>query len=262
MIAFHRLLWIFAALWYCATGDVWLVADEPFRIRVLCYNIHHGRGNDQNVDLERIAQVIRNSQADVVALQEVDQATARTNRVDQTATLAKLTGLNGKFIKQIEYEGGEYGQAVLTRWTLGSANTYWLPGMPERERRIACAIEIRAQQHEFTFITTHLHHANSTFREQQAQEINRLFQEKSGPAILCGDLNAEPHHATLDVLKQRWTLAQAETNHWSFPSDKPTKQLDYVLYRPKESFRFVESQVINEPMASDHRPLLVILELL
>ncbi len=59
-------------------------------------------GNDQQVDLERIATVIRKSQADVIAPQEVDNRTERTGRVDQTATLARRTGMNGKFIKQID----------------------------------------------------------------------------------------------------------------------------------------------------------------
>jgi endonuclease/exonuclease/phosphatase family metal-dependent hydrolase len=234
---------------------------EPKQIRVLCYNIHHGRGNDQQVDLERIASVIRKSKADVIALQEVDNQTERTGRVDQTAALARLTGLNGKFLKQIDYEGGGYGQAILSKWTLGDAAIHWLPGSPERERRIAGSIKVESPDHSFTFISTHLHHANSAFREHQAQEINRIFQNTVGPAILCGDMNAEPDHETIRYLRNDWILAQSTTTLLTFLADKPTRQLDYVFFRPKSSYRLVESHVLDEPMASDHRPLVVTLEL-
>lgn len=75
----------------CAT------AGEVRSLRVLSYNLHHGEGTDGRVDLERIARVIRDSRADLVALQEIDLNTTRTGRVNQAAEYVRLTGLHGKF---------------------------------------------------------------------------------------------------------------------------------------------------------------------
>jgi len=106
-------------------------------LRILSYNIHHGRGTDGVVDLERIAGVIRGCAADVVMLQEVDDRTDRTGRIDQTSELARLTGLHAEFGRQIDYQGGRYGQAILCRTPLEEPRVHVLPGDPDRETRIA-----------------------------------------------------------------------------------------------------------------------------
>src|SRR5215207_8498273 len=77
-------------------------------LRVLSYNIHHAEGTDGKLDLARIAGVIRAAEPDLVAVQEVDRDTTRTNKVDQTAELAKLTKLHGEFAKAIDLQGGGY----------------------------------------------------------------------------------------------------------------------------------------------------------
>jgi endonuclease/exonuclease/phosphatase family metal-dependent hydrolase len=181
-------------------------------LRVLTYNIHHGRGTDQQVDLLRIAGVIRAQKPDLVALQEVDQKTRRTSGVDQTAALAKLTGLHGEFLHQIDFEGGRYGQAVLSRFPLSDATVHWLPGTPDRERRIAGSVSVRLDDtRTLRFVTTHLHHNNADFREQQAVELNRLFVGclSQTITILAGVLNAVPNSPPLQQLNQHWTSVTA-----------------------------------------------------
>src|SRR3990172_3828554 len=86
-------------------------AAEPLRVRVLTYNIHHGEGTDGRIDLARIAAVIQRLAPDVVALQEVDKLTSRSEGVDQAAELGRLTKLHAAFGKAMDYAGGEYGQA-------------------------------------------------------------------------------------------------------------------------------------------------------
>lgn len=228
-------------------------------LRVLCYNIHHGRGMDNQVDLERIAAVIRRAQPDLVALQEVDNKTLRTGRVDQTHELARLTGLHGKFVKQIDYEGGEYGQAILSKPSLSDVKVHWLPGTPAREQRITGVVEVSVAGKPLSFATTHLHHANATFRVQQTDELNRLFVGSSHPVLLAGDLNAEPASEPLTNLARHWRLAQSAPELKTFPADRPTKQIDYVLFSPKDAFETVSAEVIDEPLASDHCPLFVVL---
>ena len=67
---------------------------SPAVFRVMTYNIHHGEGLDGKVDLQRIAELIKREQADIVALQEVDKGVQRTARRDLPAELAALTGLS------------------------------------------------------------------------------------------------------------------------------------------------------------------------
>ena len=73
-------------------------------LRVLSYNIHHGEGVDESLDLERIARVIRSVEPDLVALQEVDKGTERTNRVAQAGELSRLCGMQVVFGRNIEFE--------------------------------------------------------------------------------------------------------------------------------------------------------------
>lgn len=227
-------------------------------LRVLSYNIHHGEGTDGRVDLPRIARVIRAADPDLVALQEVDDRTKRTGGVDQTAELARLTGLYGAFGKAIDYQGGGYGQAVLSRLPLAGGTVHTLPGEPDREQRIAFAVNVTALGRELTFATTHLHHQSDPLRRRQAAKLNEVFAG-SGPTVLAGDLNADPDSEPLALLARHWSVVGGP-NLLTFPAGNPMKQIDYVLHRPAAGLRTAGAWVIDEPVASDHRPLLAVLE--
>jgi endonuclease/exonuclease/phosphatase family metal-dependent hydrolase len=235
------------------------VPDAKPTVRVLSYNIHHGEGTDGKLDLPRLAKAIRAADPDVVALQEVDDKTKRTKGVDQTAELARLTGLHGAFGKAIDFEGGGYGQAVLGRVPLGKGVVHTLPGEPDREQRIAFAVPLKLDGHEFTFATTHLHHQSDDFRQKQAAKLTEVFADSKTPVIVAGDLNADPGSKPLGILTPNWTVTTGE-ELFTFPAAKPTKQIDYVLFRPQEAFKVVGVKVIAEAVASDHRPLLAVLE--
>ena len=101
--------------------------------------------------------------------------------MDQTTRPAELTGLHGQFCKQLDYEGGEYGQAVLSRFPVSLPSIHWLPGKPDRERRIAAEVTVGVGGLKLAFVTTHLHHANKEIRLQQAHAINELFADRKGP---------------------------------------------------------------------------------
>lgn len=230
---------------------------EKPTVRVLCYNVHHGEGTDGKVDLARVARVIRDADPDLVALQEVDNKTKRTGGVDQTAEYARLTGLHAAFGKAINYEGGEYGQAVLSRVPMTAPAVHQLPGEPDREQRIAFAVRVTLGGRELTFATTHLHHISEPFRQRQAAKLNDLFGADDRPMILAGDLNATPDSKPLEILKAKWAVAGTPTP--TYPSVKAAKQLDYVLSRPA-ALGAVSFRVIDEPLASDHRPVLAVFE--
>lgn len=233
---------------------------EKRTLRVLCYNIHHGRGTDDKVDLPRLAKVIGSVDADVVALQEVDNKTKRTGGVDQTAELARLTELNGLFGRQIDFQGGTYGQAVLSRFAISGSNIHVLPGEPDRETRIAFETRMDIYGKDHAFVSTHLHHQSQEFRVRQAEKIVEVFGNVGVPVIVAGDLNAYPNSEPLKVFKKEWGSATGGKAIATFPAPKPVNQIDYILFKPKGSFSVQQVKVLDEPVASDHRPILAVLE--
>jgi len=238
-------------------------AEEPLRLRVLTYNIHHGAGTDGRLDLERIAEVIKRQRPDVVALQEVDNGTRRTGGVDQAAELGRLTKMHAAFGKAMDYDGGEYGEAVLSRVRPAAVTNHALPRAGGGEPRAALAVRLPLGEDgpEHVFVGTHLDHLSADARQVQARLlVERLAKDADAPVILAGDLNAEPDSDVMKTLFEHWADAAAESPKPTSPSAKPSVRIDYVLYRPAAAWRVVEVQVIDEPVASDHCPVLAVLE--
>jgi endonuclease/exonuclease/phosphatase family metal-dependent hydrolase len=257
-----RRAWLLAIL-ACAASFTSGRAAEPVRVRVLTYNIQHGAGTDGKIDLARTAAVIKRLTPDLVALQEVDKATTRSRGVDQAAELGKLTGMHVAFGKAMDFAGGQYGEAILSRYPLSEVQVHNLPFTPGCEPRCAIAARVRLGKDgpEFVFAGTHLEHAKAPVRLCQAQKLNPALAAKNTlPTILAGDFNDVPDSPALKVLHSHWTDATSGQPDPTWPSDQPRLKIDYVFSRPVDGWRVVEKQVINESVASDHRPLLVVLE--
>ena len=113
---------------------------------------------------------------DLVALQEVDVKTRRTGQVDQPARYADLTGLHVAFGKAMDYDGGQYGNAVLSRWPIRTARSHALPTAEGHEPR--CVLEVTVQPDTgpaVTFLSTHLDHKDGQVRLRQADRIAALL---------------------------------------------------------------------------------------
>ena len=87
-------------------------------VRVLTYNIFHGENMNGGSNLKRVAAIIDSLRIDIVALQEVDKNTNRANGLDLIAELETLTDMNGIFGKAMDYDDGEYGEGILSRYPL------------------------------------------------------------------------------------------------------------------------------------------------
>ncbi len=245
-----------------------LCAEEPpVRVSVLTYNIHHGEGTDQRFDLERLAAVIKSAEPDLVALQEVDRSTDRSSGVDQIAKLSELTGLKGAFGEALELGGGGYGLAILSRWPLLETKVHRLPADGGIEQRIAFVARVRAGGEagpDLDFIVTHLdHQSDATHRMRQVEKIRELFPTGAAarPMLLAGDMNATPNSAVMKTLLTDWTDTAAGTEFFTIPAAKPRRRIDYIMVRPADRWRTIETRAIEEPVASDHRPVLSVLEL-
>jgi endonuclease/exonuclease/phosphatase family metal-dependent hydrolase len=229
---------------------------------VLTYNIHHGEGIDAKLDLARIAGVIKSAEPDLVALQEVDLKTERTKMVDQPAELARLTGMQVVFGGNLRFQGGDYGNAVLTRLPIKAHTNHALPSLDEGEPRGVLIAEVELPGGTTVLLlATHLdHRRDEAERLASAKAINELsLKTPDRPAILAGDLNATPDSAVLMRVLEQWTNPAVKPLP-TIPVGQPERQIDYVLFRPAARWKAIETTVLNEAVASDHRPLLSIVE--
>ena len=232
-------------------------------MKVMSYNIHHGVGMDERLDLDRIGALFDKHAPDLVALQEVDCKIPRSGNVDQAAELGRITNMTAHFGVAMPLQGGEYGNAVLSRFPVVRVENHALPHSEDREPRTALACwVVPAPGLELAFASTHLDYLEDpTDRLLQAREIDRWLSNRSEPAILVGDFNAPWDDASLRSLAGQW-LDTAEGHHEpSFPADAPTIRIDHVLAAPPRHWRVKDIQVIEETLASDHRPVLATLEL-
>ena len=237
--------------------------DSSRIVRVLTYNILHGKTLKGDFDLDLIAKVISDAKPDLVALQEVDYQTNRARKYDLVTELGWRTKMAPLFARAMPYDGGEYGEGILSKYTFLTSKNHPLPYTEGKEPRAAAEIQVKIKSGDvIRFVGSHLDHERDPHnRFIQAQELNRVLTQDDLPSILVGDLNETPDQKGMQLLFQKWERS-FKTDEPTFPSDKPIKKIDYILYRPADRWRVLETKVINEQVASDHRPVLVVLELL
>jgi endonuclease/exonuclease/phosphatase family metal-dependent hydrolase len=192
-----------------------LVALAPAcstQLRVMTWNIHHGRGLDGKVDLDRIAAVIRDSGARIVALQEVDVGTQRTDRRNLAQELAERCGMRAVFHKNIDFQGGEYGNAVLTDLPIVDHDNRHYRMLRPHEQRGLLRVQVRFAGRSLQFFNTHIDYRPADDeRVSNLAEIHALLDADAGntPWILCGDFNDTPgsrtHRAATERFIDSWT---------------------------------------------------------
>ena len=238
--------------------------DQNLRLRILSYNIHHAEGVDGKLDVPRIAQVILSVDPDLVALQEVDKNTIRTGKVNQDIELSRLTKMNCVFGSNITFQGGQYGNAILSKFPIIKNKNFLLPNVDSGEQRGLLQSRIQISNKEnVLFFSTHLDHRRSdTERLASAKAINQIISlDNKSPAILAGDFNDVPDSPTLKELGKVWLRTNKKILR-TIPASKPSRQIDYIFVQPKERWKIIESQVLDEDTASDHRAIFSIIELI
>ena len=225
-------------------------------LRVVAYNIHHGEGMDEVLDLERIAALINDLEPDLVALQEVDREVERTGFVDQAAVLAELTGMTHAFGQFMPYQGGDYGMAVLSRWPIVAATNHRLPDGDEPRSALGVRVRSPVSDRELEFVGIHLYRTAEE-RLAQARELAQVYADQDVPVILAGDFNSLPESEVIAFLAESWSFIDKGEDRLTFPSTGPEREIDFVALNPGPAFRIVAQRLIDEAVVSDHRPLFV-----
>lgn len=246
------------------SGCASAASTGPKTLRVLTYNIHHGEGLDGKVDLIRISELITNLQADIVCLNEVDKGVTRTKGRDLTSELAALTRMTGIFSNNYHYQGGEYGNAILSRYpVIGATNTHFKMLRPGEQRGILQA-RIDFGGREVVFMATHIdYRPDNTERLMNVDEIFGLLPRYAGKTVIvAGDFNDTPGKAVHMKMKERFRDAWEEAGKgdgFTIPVKKANKRIDYI-WLEKSAALTVKEITVPYTEASDHLPLFSVLE--
>ena len=233
------------------TFSVQIDGKNTKELKLMTYNIRHGRGLDHKVDLKRIGQLINDSQADLVGLNEVDIRHIRSGMTNQIKDLAKLTEMESYFGPTLSYGIGQYGNGLLTRLPIINLETDKLPHFNTNEDRGIIRLTTLLNERKVQILVTHLG-LNPVERERQLDYLYQKIREIEDPLVLMGDFNT---HWTADVMENfiEKTGLKMHSTASTFPSQEPEMKLDYIL--TSEEWKVVEEVTPIESKASDHIPL-------
>ena len=229
---------------------------------VATYNIRHGVGMDGKLNLSRTLKTIEGLNADIIALQEVDQLATRSGQVDQVAWLASRMNMYSAFGAFMDFQGGQYGLAILSRYPIHSSEEWRLTD--GNEPRVALAANVILPDGQvFTAVAVHFDWvSDDAFRFTQASETARLLKQLATPWIVFGDFNDTPGSRTMDQFYSIGSGIRPPTGDlFSFPADLPEIEIDSIIAGPPQQWIVNEGTVIEDSATSDHRPVTAILRL-
>jgi len=226
------------------------------RLRIASYNVHRAIGRDKRTDPQRILDVVREIDADVIALQEVE---AHDDGEDMLAWLARETGFHAIAGTTLQRHDGHYGNGLLTRCPVKRKRLCDL-SWRGREPRGAISADLDCGGHDVRIVATHLG-LRPAERRDQVQQLLHLFKEHPHErSVLIGDLNewflwGRPLRRLHRHFKQTPALA-------TFPSNLPVFALDRIWTHPHAMLRRLEVHKTKlARAASDHLPLVATLDL-
>ena len=220
----------------------------------MSYNIHHGEGMDGIIDIDRIAKIISTENPDLVALQEVDKFCTRSGKRDMAAELGELLGMEHIFGKAMDFQGGEYGLAVLSKLPIKESKLHFLPEGDEPRRALEVTIRVGDYPDPISFISIHNSWTGEEIRVKQVTELLKSLGERDHPVVLAGDFNARRDHDSMKLLGDAgWKILRSRLEGMP-DSTLSESQIDFFVIRNLPVIS-VESVVIDETIASDHRPI-------
>lgn len=241
-----------------------LTAQGTRNLRVMTYNIHHAnppsKKESGEIDLDAIVNVIRNENPDLVALQEVEVNTGRSGGVNQAKEIAERLGMKAFFGKAIDYDGGSYGVAILSRYSINDPIVIPLPedADPKAEDRVLTTASVALPGGMIIrFGSTHLDVRSEGNRNQQVKMINEITSKENKPFIIAGDFNSLPESMAIAELDKVFTRTCITDCEPTIPADKPNRTIDFIAFTTGSPFKVVSQKVIQERYASDHLPVVV-----
>jgi endonuclease/exonuclease/phosphatase family metal-dependent hydrolase len=246
------LLILIVVLLVAACEPTNIVTRNECELVLMSYNVRNGKGMDNKRNLNRTAAVIRAAQPDVVALQEIDSVTRRSEGNDVAAVLGRKCSMYHTFSKAIDYDGGGYGVALLSREKPVAVQRFALPGREEARTLLYVEFE------QYAVVSTHL---SLTAEDRMASlaVIDSVVTMCAKPIYIAGDWNATPGSAFGRALGEKMQYL-TDTKACTFPADSPDRVIDYIVAPHAQAVEVLRREVVNEPMASDHRPIIAVVK--
>lgn len=238
-------------------------------IKIMTYNIQSGNNLEKDRDVRHAAATIQAENPDILALNEVQHETELC--ADGRCQAEKLAQMLGypyfRFGRAIDFMGGQYGNAVLSRFPILESQVFPVPSISPEEAEgctwvedrchLRCVVNVEGK--EIVVLTAH-YGLNPPELRNAVAETARLVQDETHPLIFMGDLNAHPDNPQLKPLFDRLSdTADAGTGSLlTFPSDSPEEKIDYIFQRGFET----ETAYVPVSTNSDHRPFVAVLKIL
>ncbi|MFW5793697.1 MAG: endonuclease/exonuclease/phosphatase family protein [Bacteroidota bacterium] len=221
----------------------------------MSYNIHHGHDTDNNDKLNEMAKLIKKSDADIVGLQEVDSICFRSGQIDQAKKLAEFTGMHFEFVRHFAFDGGAYGMALLSKYPISDVQNHRLPATGNQKTVAFLTAEVHVSTTLSLLVgVAHLDYRNANSRLRQANLILDIYKNNTDPAVLMGDINAEPGSKETSLLLDYFIDTQPDVLN-TFPAEKPVKKIDYIFIDKTLKTKIIKREVLNATY-SDHLPIL------
>jgi endonuclease/exonuclease/phosphatase family metal-dependent hydrolase len=177
--------------------------------------------------------------------------------------LGRLTGMYYYFGIAMPYDGGGYGEGLLSRLPVLSVRTIALPARAGKEPRAAIeALISLGGNKQFKLVGTHLDHTkDETDRIAQARHLQDLLEKETLPFLVAGDLNAQPTEATMGIFKSFTHWPDKDKLQFTCPSSKPDMKIDYILLSNNHPWKCSRFEVLPEKLISDHLPVKAVFSL-
>ena len=199
-------------------------------VRVVTWNVQHARRADTGEpDPLALAAECMALEADVIALQEVDRATARVRGADLLEIVSDATGLVPVDGPAVEFQGGTYGNALLVRSEPSTPIVVELPRPWRAEPRVVVSCRVD----DLVLGCCHLGLGRGEAARQLGAVLNAL--PHGGPAVLLGDLNLGPPSVSAVLTRARRRRGRSSTCRRPIPADEPAQAIDHVLVRGVEA---------------------------
>jgi endonuclease/exonuclease/phosphatase family metal-dependent hydrolase len=241
----------------CVTGTqpAMTATVYPKRLLVMTYNIEGGvellKGAGH---IEDIAKMINEAKPDIVAINEIHRKTWQSRFHDQVARLQQLTHMNGVFGRSYSELGGSFGNAVLTRGAIVSADVHNLPCAGEP--RSLLATRIRIDHATIDFYVAHVAawaSLSSSIRAKQLECVASHVRTSPYPRILAGDFNAPPEAKEIARFRELSTTLQMCGNDIGPTQKIMNQRIDYIF--ADLGWQVRQARVLDGG-PSDHRPVI------
>lgn len=260
------------------------VANKVYRqkrphIKIATYNIGKNDAAGNVTDFTALNQAVKNINADIITVVEVDNKTARSKKVDQLKEIANANHLHYAFGKALDFDGGEYGLGVLSRYPIEHSQVVKLPsGQAEQRATLMAQVKVPGFDSPVVVMAAHLDwQKDPAVRLMQARYLLDLsigdapsdFKDiASAIKILAGDFNSTRDEQPLREIRYFFNPVEKQgSDYRTWPAVNPAIDLDHIftfkgqkwnvktLEIPQDSARFTWSA------ASDHLPVIAELEL-